>query len=555
MKIIAESAFNHNGDVNYLLELAKEAKETNTDYFTVQVMSVPEFCTKDYSKYLLYKENTLDFKEWNLVFDFCKSIDLNVIPCVLDLYSLEYCYNYGMRFFKLHATDITNIPMLEYLRTKEDVLLILETQCATSLEINFALEKIGNDKVECLIHGFSNYPTEVEDLNLNTLDYLRDYFPLCKVGLADHSLDVTAIPLMALAKGCEYLEKHITLSRNNRNFDYQVSLYPYEFSQMVSAVRHYQKSLGQYMKHPVKSEMPYRTIMYKKYLGNNQFKRANEGQDYMSYMIDSFKKKDVGIALIARLKSKRLKEKILQPLHDTFMLDFLYKKLHLSKKVKKIFLATSPLLEDKSLVDLSKKAGYNIHLGHPVSVLDRMLELCLNQKLGSIFRVTGDNPFTDIKLIDQMIDLMLENDLDYVRVNGVPFGVSGELFSTKYLWKLYMNMENPMSSEYLTLFVLNDNDARKGCIDVESSIKDMKYINLSVDYQEDLDRVKKLLEKLGDKDPYAINMVDLVEYIDTLDREDKNKIIKLPNEKTILFSDFLAKLENQNYIIRQKNKI
>ena len=555
MKIIAESAFNHNGDVNYLLELAKQAKETNTDYFTVQVMSVPEFCTKDYSKYLLYKENTLDFKEWNLVFNFCKSIDLNVIPCVLDLYSLEYCYNYGMRFFKLHATDITNIPMLEYLRTKEDVLLILETQCATSLEINFALDKIGNDKVECLIHGFSNYPTEVEDLNLNTLDYLRDYFPLLKVGLADHSLDVTAIPLMALAKGCEYLEKHITLSRNNRNFDYQVSLYPYEFSQMVSAVRHYQKSLGQYMKHPVKSEMPYRTVMYKKYLENNQFKRANEGQDYMSFMIDSFKKKDVGIALIARLKSKRLKEKILQPLHDTFMLDFLYRKLHLSKKVKKIFLATSPLLEDRRLVDLTKKAGYNIHLGHPVSVLDRMLELCLNQNLGSIFRVTGDNPFTDIKLIDEMVDLMLENDLDYVRVNGVPFGVSGELFSTKYLWKLYMKMENPMNSEYLTLFVLDDNEARKGCIDVKSSIKDIKYINLSVDYQEDLDRVKKLLEKLGDKDPYAINMLDLVEYIDTLDREDKNKIIKLPNDKTILFSDFLEKLENQNYIIRQKNKI
>ena len=324
---------------------------------------------------------------------------------------------------------------------------------------------------------------------------------------------------------------------------------------MVSAVRHYQKSLGQYMKHPVKSEMPYRTVMYKKYLENNQFKRANEGQDYMSFMIDSFKKKDVGIALIARLKSKRLKEKILQPLHDTFMLDFLYRKLHLSKKVKKIFLATSPLLEDRRLVDLTKKAGYNIHLGHPVSVLDRMLELCLNQNLGSIFRVTGDNPFTDIKLIDEMVDLMLENDLDYVRVNGVPFGVSGELFSTKYLWKLYMKMENPMNSEYLTLFVLDDNEARKGCIDVKSSIKDIKYINLSVDYQEDLDRVKKLLEKLGDKDPYAINMLDLVEYIDTLDREDKNKIIKLPNDKTILFSDFLEKLENQNYIIRQKNKI
>ena len=116
-------------------------------------------------------------------------------------------------------------------------------------------------------------------------------------------------------------------------------------------------------------------------------------------------------------------------------------------------------------------------------------------------------------------------------------------------------MENPMHSEYLTLFVLNDDDARKGCIDVESSIKDLKYINLSVDYQKDLDRIKKLFRTLVDKDPYKINIVDLVKYVDVLDRENKNKIIKLPNEKTIFFSDFLEKLENQNYIIRQKDKI
>ena len=34
MKIIAESAFNHNGDVNYLLELAKEAKEIIIEKFS-----------------------------------------------------------------------------------------------------------------------------------------------------------------------------------------------------------------------------------------------------------------------------------------------------------------------------------------------------------------------------------------------------------------------------------------------------------------------------------------------------------------------------------------
>ena len=553
MKIIAESAFNHNGDVKYLIELAKEAKKANADYFTVQIMNVTDFCVKDYSKHSIYDENTLNFEEWEEVFNFCDSINLEVIPCVLDLFSLIFCYKRGVRFFKLHATDITNIPMLEYLESKDDVSLILETQCATTLEINFALDRIGS-KTECLIHGFSNYPTEIEDINLNTLDYFKKYFPQFKIGFADHSLDTSSIPLMALAKGCKYLEKHITLSRNNRNFDYQVSLYPYEFAKMVSSIKHYAKALGVEMKHPVASELPYRNIMYKKYLENGDFKRADNGDDYMTHLIGSYEKKDVGIALIARLKSKRLHLKVLKPLNDTFMLDFLYKKLQLSKKVKSVFLATSSLLEDKPLVDLAKKKDYKIHLGHPISVIDRMLELSLKEKFGSIFRVTGDNPLTDVKLIDQMVDLMLENDLDYVRVNGVPFGVSGELFSTKYLWKLYLNMKNPMNSEYLTLFVLNDNEARKGCIDYISDIKDLKFINLSVDYQEDLDRVKKLFAKINNKDPYSLTTSDLICHLDSLEREDGNKTIKLPEDEEINFSEFLEKLENQKYIIRKINR-
>ena len=46
MKIIAESAFNHNGNLNYLLELANAAKKSRSDYFTVQVYNTDAFCAK-----------------------------------------------------------------------------------------------------------------------------------------------------------------------------------------------------------------------------------------------------------------------------------------------------------------------------------------------------------------------------------------------------------------------------------------------------------------------------------------------------------------------------
>ena len=217
MKTIAESAFNHNGSLPYTLDLAKAAKQAGADYFTVQIMDVAAFCVEDYSKYEIYENNTLSFDEWREVFFRCRELEIDVIPCVLDIPSFDFCYEEGFRFLKLHATDITNKTMLEKMATYSDVTFILETQCATNLEIKYALGIIG-DQVTCLMHGFSNYPTEVEDLNLNSLDYLKEEFPQYTTGLADHSLDTTNIPLMVLAKGCEYLEKHITLTRNNRKF-------------------------------------------------------------------------------------------------------------------------------------------------------------------------------------------------------------------------------------------------------------------------------------------------------------------------------------------------
>ncbi|PRX56927.1 hypothetical protein [Flagellimonas meridianipacifica] len=100
MKIIAESAFNHNGSVEYLKKLAMAAKDAKSDYFTMQLMDFNSFCVEDYSKHEIYLNNTPSFKEWDSVFDLCEEIGLPVVPCVLDITSLNYCLKRGLRFSK-----------------------------------------------------------------------------------------------------------------------------------------------------------------------------------------------------------------------------------------------------------------------------------------------------------------------------------------------------------------------------------------------------------------------------------------------------------------------
>ena len=540
MLIIAETAFNHNGDKAYLKDLILASKNCGANYVTVQVMNPEKFCETQYAKYKIYTQNYFTKEEWLEIFEFSKSRNIELIPCPLDIDSLKLCLDSGFKLLKIHSTDMLNMRMLSLIASMEEVKIILETQCATNVDIRKCLSVIRNNVI-CIMHGFSDYPTEINELNLNAIDEIRKKYNY-KVGFADHTLDVQNIPLMCLAKNLSYFEKHITLDRGNRNFDWQVSLTPEEFSQMTLTLKKYSSSLGKFSKHPGNKEMAYRNIIFKKYK-NGKFMRSDTGDD----MIGS------DIAIIARLKSKRLPKKIMKQFYGNEMILSMYNKL--ARTNLPVAICTSELKEDNDIVTLANKNKMKIFRGDPDSVIDRMIDFCITNKAGSVFRVTGDNPFTDNYLISHMHELFMNNDLDYVRVNGAPFGMSAEIFSTKYLWSLYKRMKNPNESEYLTWFAINDEKAKKGTVNV---LLDEKYskINFSVDYQEDLDLCNDIIDKikLANRCYYDVNILDLQDIIKkSFKKVDQNKKIKLPNNDQILLNDYLDILNDSNKYIKSKN--
>ncbi len=550
MYIIAESAYNHQGNFDYLKQLAEAAKEAKANFFTVQMMNVNEFCTKEYSKYQLYKDTEFSENQWIELFDYCKQIDISVIPCTLEKSSFDLAYNYGYRLVKIHGTDLTNTPFLQYIKDKGDCKILLETQCSTDFEIKLAVEKFA-DIIECLFHGFSNYPTEPNEHNLLALNYLKTRYQL-NTGFADHSLDTQIMPCMAMALGCSYLENHITIHRSDRQFDYQVSLEPNEFAILVSTIAQYNQTLGKPVKHPVKSEKGFRNILFKKHLGNGVFKRDNEGKTFIESEIETFEKTNVTAALIARLKSKRLKLKVMKPFGENESIISLYNRLKANcKNITHIQLATSYLLEDEPLAQLFEGKKLPHYEGHPESVIDRLLEVAYKNKSAAVFRVTGDNPFTDPVLMDRMVDIFIEQDVDYVRVNNVPFGVSAELFKTSYLWKLYLEMEDPFVSEYLSWFVLNDETCKKACIEFISDKPFAKFVNLSIDYPEDYEYASSVLKNIN-KTPFeSIVLKDVINNLTDKHVVDLTKFIKLPEGISILYSDYMKLIDETNYTYKE----
>ena len=89
------------------------------------------------------------------------------------------------------------------------------------------------------MHGFQNFPTELENVNLNKVESLKNEYNL-PIGIQEHveagSIMSMITPLLAIAKGCVLIEKHFTLDRSLNESDYYSSLNPNELKQFVELV-------------------------------------------------------------------------------------------------------------------------------------------------------------------------------------------------------------------------------------------------------------------------------------------------------------------------------
>jgi N,N'-diacetyllegionaminate synthase len=121
---------------------------------------------------------------------------------------------------------------------------------ATLKEIDAIAEQVlAYDNITLiLLHGIQNFPTKLEDSQLNKIQLLHQRYK-CQVGFADH-IDAEetemarVLPAMAVAAGASVIEKHITLDRSAKGFDYYSSLNPDEFKEFVKYMQHISTGIG-----------------------------------------------------------------------------------------------------------------------------------------------------------------------------------------------------------------------------------------------------------------------------------------------------------------------
>ena len=148
------------------------------------------------------------------------------------------------------------------------------------------------------------------------------------------------------------------------------------------------------------------------------------------------------IAIIqARINSSRLFSKSVKKIYGNLSaIDIILKKLHSlyeKKYIKEIYIATGSFKKNKYLEKYNTK-GVKVYFGSELDVQSRFIEILNNAQSKYCIRLTADNPFVDIDLIEILMKKIEKKNLNYIsfRKDKIPYGCGVEIFKIKSFLKL-----------------------------------------------------------------------------------------------------------------------
>ena len=247
--LIAEIGVNHEGSMQTAKELVHQAKEGGADAAKFQSYKAETLASRNSpaywnldeepteNQYALFKKYD-DFgpEEYRELADFCSEVGIDFLSTPFDEAAVEFL-DPLVPFFKVASADITNLPFLEEIGSREKP-VVLSTGAATLAEIDEAvrtLKDVGCPDV-VLLHCILNYPTDITNAHLRMIEGLRRTYPQSVVGYSDHTCpDENMTPLVtAFLLGARVIEKHFTHDKTLPGNDHYHSMDQHDLATFTS---------------------------------------------------------------------------------------------------------------------------------------------------------------------------------------------------------------------------------------------------------------------------------------------------------------------------------
>jgi N,N'-diacetyllegionaminate synthase len=193
------------------------------------------FSPQDATRYDYWRRMEFTEEQWRGLKKHSDERGLKFLSSPFSIEAVELLTRVGVAAWKIASGEMTNTPMFERMLAT-NLPMILSSGMSSLSEIDTAVERVKAKRLPLtVLQCTSLYPCPPEKIGLNLIPFFRERYD-CDVGLSDHS--GTIFPGLAAATlGIEYLEVHVTLSREMFGPDVPASITSAALRQLVEGIR------------------------------------------------------------------------------------------------------------------------------------------------------------------------------------------------------------------------------------------------------------------------------------------------------------------------------
>lgn len=197
------------------------------------------------------------------------------------------------------------------------------------------------------------------------------------------------------------------------------------------------------------------------------------------------------IIIQARMGSSRLPGKVLKPLGNSVVLDYVVTRCLEVKGIDEVVVATSSLKTDDVIAKWCKNNGVAYYRGPVDDVLARYYECAKEYRANYIVRVTADCPFLDYKLAGDLVGLVEKAKVDFYVIEGdLPLGLKVSMISFSSLEYIHNQGTEKRHREHVTYYANEYPEKFKYAYLKTDKEYHNPHLRLTLDTEEDYDLCK-----------------------------------------------------------------
>ena len=235
--LIAEISSNHNQNIDLAKKLILTAKNNGADAVKIQTYTADSMTINSKKKYFKIKSGLWkNYNLWDLykkactplewhkdLFKFAKKNKIKIFSTPFDEVAVDFLEKLNCPFYKISSFEMMDTNLIKKVcKTKKPIIISTGLSNLREIDYIYNFAKKNGAKNITLLYCVSNYPSSIDDFNINNIKILKKKFN-CTVGFSDHSVD-NRIAMSAIIAGAEVIEKHIALNNQKKGLDLEFSL-------------------------------------------------------------------------------------------------------------------------------------------------------------------------------------------------------------------------------------------------------------------------------------------------------------------------------------------